>query len=198
MANVSINCSHIADGVLPSVCIRCGKPAVTKRFSWVQDPALARRYLGRKGLLMFWVFILSKGQAQPASGESDAGLPFCTRHRNSWVWRAWFLVGGCVLFWVLLGLAVATDPSFRTSSRNVTPKTITGVAGAWFVFYAVGFAIVHTSSMRVIRHDGLRVTLVGVSKQFVAALKSLLPGYSEDKRPTHWEELRQMVSDYNR
>ena len=72
------------------------------------------------------------------------------------------------------------------------------LAGFWFLTYLLGFVIVHMGSMRVIRYEGQRVTLVGVSKQFVSALKESLPEYAADKKPTHWQELKQLVSEYVR
>jgi hypothetical protein len=150
------------------------------------------------GLLFFWAFILWKQYVRPEARKSDAGLPFCDRHRNYWLRRAWFVVGGFAALVLLLVLAFATDPSLPDSGHRQVPNLFTMIAMLWMLIYPLGFLTVHMSSMRVIRHDGLRVTVVGVSKKFIPALKDSLPEYAEDKKPTHWEELRQMFSDYVR
>ena len=202
MARISIKRSHIAEGTLPPVCVRCGEPAVTKRFPWVSDPAAASWYLSRRmralGFLLFWAFILWKHYVRSEAQEKEAGLPFCGRHQDYWLRRAWFVVGGFVVLLLLFGLSSLTEPSASHSGRSPVPNLFTMMAGFWVLIYPIGFLVVHLSSMRVIRHDGLRVTLVGVSKKFVPALKDSLPEYAEDKKMTHWEELRQTLSDYNR
>ncbi len=202
MATISIKCRHISNGTLPQSCVRCGDPAVTKRFPWVSDPSAASWYLSRKmkvfALLFFWAFILWQQYVRPEVRNGNTGLPFCDRHRNYWLRRAWFVVDGFVALVLLFVLALATDPSLSDSGHRQVPNLLTMIAVFWMLIYPLGFLIVHMSSMRVIRHDGLRVTLVGVSKRFITALKNSLPEYAEDKRPTHWEELRQMVSDYVR
>jgi hypothetical protein len=201
MATVPIKCVDITDGTLPPVCVRCGRPSATKGFSWVSDPKAASWYLSRRmkvwGMLIFWAFILWKKRIRPGAHEREAGLPFCDRHREYWPRRAWFVVGGFLVLVILFVLMYATD-SGTGSGRNHKENIFTMLAGFWFLTYLLGFVIVHMGSMRVIRHDGQRVTLVGVSKKFVAALKESLPEYAADKKPTHWQEFKQLVSEYVR
>jgi hypothetical protein len=150
------------------------------------------------GLLLFWAFILWKQYVRPEVREGSAGLPFCDRHRNYWLGRAWFVVSGFVALVLLFSLLFVTESSLPPSGRHQVLGPFTTIAVFWILIYPIGFLIVHMGSMRVIRHDGLRLTLVGVSKKFIAALKESIPAYAEEKKPTHWEELREMLSDYNR
>src|SRR6478735_7649186 len=97
MAQILIGCRHIKDGTLPSVCVRCGDAAVTKRFPGLGDPAVTSWFLSPRmrvlGLLSFWAYILLK--TLTAKDESSpGGLPLCERHRNYWPRRAWFMVVG--------------------------------------------------------------------------------------------------------
>lgn len=203
MATISIKCSHVADGSLPATCVRCGSLAVVKQFKWVSDPEAASRYLSRRlkiwGLLYFWVFVLWKHYVRKEDAAGDAGLPFCGRHRKYWIRRAWFMAGGLVALVLFFGLAFLTDPTLTASgSRKQDPGVFTMMAGGWLLLYLIGFLVVHMSSMRVIRHDGQRVALAGVNRKFIEALKNLFPEYAAEQKPTHLQELRQMLSDFAR
>jgi hypothetical protein len=202
MATISIKCSHISDGTLPPVCVRCGQVAATRKFAWIADPKAASRYLSRGmkawGLLMFWTVILWKQYVRPGPHGREAGLPLCKRHLEYWPRRAWFVVGGFLLLVLLFALTYITDPDTSTAHHHHKNGIFTPILGMWFMLYLPGFVIVHMSSMRVIRHDGQRVTMVGVNKKFTAALKESHPEYAADKKPTHLQELKQLFSDYAR
>jgi hypothetical protein len=96
---------------------------------------------------------------------------------------------------LFFALAYATDPS---TPHHQKMNLFSYLAVFWFLTYPLGFIIVHLSSMRVTRHDGQRVTMVGVNKKFAAALKESHPEYAADKKPTHVQELKQLFSDYAR
>jgi len=151
------------------------------------------------GMLLFWGFILWKKYARVDAHGKEIGLPFCDRHREYWPRRAWFVVGGFLVLVALMALTYATDSSSGGPGRHHHGENIfTMLAGFWFLTYLLGFVIVHMGSMRAIRHEGQRVTLVGVSKKFITALKESLPEYAADKKPTHWQEFKQLVSEYVR
>jgi hypothetical protein len=199
MATISIKCSHISDGTLPPVCVRCGQVATTRKFAWVADPKAASWYLSRRmkvwGLLLFWAVILWKQYVRIEPHGREAGLPLCKGHLEYWPRRAWFVVGGFLALVLFFTLAYATDPS---TAHHQKMNLFSYLAVFWFLTYPLGFIIVHMSSMRVIRHDGQRVTLVGANKKFAAALKESHPEYAADKKPTHLQELKQLFSEYVR
>jgi len=165
----------------------------------VADPKAASWYLSRRmrvwGLFLFWAVILWKQYVQVEPHGRESGLPFCERHFPYWPRRAWFVVGGFITLALLFGLAYATDPS---TDHHQKMNLFSYLAVIWFLIYPLGFILVPMGSMRVLRHDGHRVTLVGVSKKFAPALVQTHPEYAADKKPTHLQELKQLLSEYVR
>jgi hypothetical protein len=181
MAGIRLGRYEIEEYGLPRVCARCGDEAVArpyKTFSWHPGWVLV---LILAGLLIYVIvaIILTK--------RMTVRLPFCARHRNYWRNRAIFVYGG-LLALVLLGVVsfaffAAQEPR---GADNTFGLVCVGTGGL-FIVWLFAVAIVQVISIRPAEITDKSITLTGLSRDFVDAVR-------EDRRGGKLED----EDDYGR
>jgi hypothetical protein len=168
MPKVFVPRDRIADGSLPPVCVVCGRKAFHRRFPGVSSPSLVWIVLSPLvGLITFWLYILVVSVFR---GDEQSGLPFCSRHRNYWLWRAWFIVVGFLALVILMGVGMALTPR-PVPGKQPNPHWIFGVAGCWMFLFLPAFLVMHLSSMRPTGTKRDSIVLSGASYDFAEALE---------------------------
>jgi hypothetical protein len=168
MPNVWVPRKQIEDGSLPPVCLVCGAKARERRFPGLSAPSMGWLLVAPLfGLLSFWACILV---ASFQSSDDDAGFPFCSRHRNYWPRRAWFIVVGWIVG-IATFVLVGAQNSSGTAGKSQDPGGLAVFLGIWLLGFLPTFLIVQLRAVRAIGNERNAVQLSGASRKFVAALE---------------------------
>ena len=164
MSTVKLSRSECSRGLLPSVCIRCGAPADSRKsrtFSWF--PPIA--YVGLlAGILPFAIIslVLTK--------RMSVGVPLCHEHRGHWSTRTMITLVS-LLALLLMGVG------FIVYSGNQPPGQgdLTGLFCLGWAFglliWLILVAILQAGSIRAIEITERTLKLTGVHDGFIAALE---------------------------
>jgi hypothetical protein len=167
MPRASVPRNLMVQGLLPSICIVCGREATSLRFPDLGAPSAGAPLTSPLwALLKSWAYIVRsswKGE------ESQGGLPFCKRHQSYWPRRAWFIIGGWVILIVSMALGILLT---KLTNPDPPPHWTFVVAICWLLVFLPTFLIVHLASLRMIASSPESVTLAGANRKFVAALKA--------------------------
>lgn len=174
MATMLLQWDEVGDGSLPQLCARCGK--VTRRyqqktFAW--HPPWLLLFLLFCGIVPGLILILI------VQKRMTTHLPLCRRHRNHFIWRAWFLGGTflAVLACFASGVVLLNQTPPRAEEAN--GLLAAGVLG--FLIWMVAAAAVALTAIRVTHMDDSTVTLAGLDRKFVNAVVLQRRGTRADK-----------------
>ncbi|HKI30909.1 MAG TPA: hypothetical protein VKA46_03515 [Gemmataceae bacterium] len=181
MAKLRLGRYEVEEYALPRVCARCGAKAVAspqKTFSWHPPWVIVFIFLG---LLIYVVLalVLTKRMTVP--------LPLCERHRNYWRNRAIFIYGGLIAV-VLLGIGgVVAASILDEGGKNNAIGAVCFIVGGVFVLWLFPAAILSATGIRPNEITDRSITLVGLSEDFVDAVREERRGdedeEDEDDRP---------------
>lgn len=171
-------------GVLPMVCMKCGRPAEVERpklFMW-RPPGLVLLWPG--GLALCCCF------EAPGGGNGAGALisifvvlapialtrmlrvwtPLCPDHADYWAVRAWFHYGGALaVFGSMVGMIVV-----MMGLRHPLPAWV-GYSwiglGVALLFWLIAVAVLHAVSIHPVVLVDYRIDLAGVHADFIAALQ---------------------------
>jgi len=190
MPSIRLYRDEVGEGRLPPVCLRCGAPATCskrKTFSWHPQWIDILIILG---LLVFAPFFpVGVICALVMTLRMPVWVPLCDAHRNYWRWRAVYIVGGAILFF-LLGFGclvfVFARPSGQISDLIGLLCTLPAGIGLIWLFSA---AIIQNGMIRPTQITSESVTLGRVCREFIAALER------DDSRTggEYWDERRHSV-----
>ncbi|WP_020471259.1 hypothetical protein [Zavarzinella formosa] len=180
MANVTLTARECRKKLLPSVCMRCGKPAVTT----VEKTFLY--YPSWLFFLSFWSVWGALVDAVTLSGAMTLDAPVCRRHRTHWATRTRVVAISTMTFvflfvgviWYLAAPQVKHDPD---SSVDLCTGTLFASV-AWFglvLFF-------HITVIKAIRITPDLITLTQVHRDFVNALEEKRGVAADDKIPEEW------------
>jgi hypothetical protein len=164
---------EVDEGLLPPVCMQCGKVATifkAKRFSWYPS----------------WAIYLSVFVAATLTARMTVRVPLCQDHQNHWLWRALFI-------WIGLGIVVflGFGALIFMATQEHQPGVGTPLGG--LICFGSGFlALAWLIAAAIIQHTGIRpneitdkgITLTNVSRGFIDALY-------EDRRREEVEDYRE-------
>ena len=193
MATVRLRGHVSEEGDLPDVCMRCGAPAAVykdKSFSWFPGWIYI---LILAGLLVFLILavVLTKYRR--------VCVPLCERHKNHWLNRQLGLLLSFLGLLALGGLTVFFIADSRPGSDGETIGQVLCVGSlvsllGWLVLAAV----LQTTAIRPVEITERRITLTGVSREFVDAYEDLLESEEEwlDRAACErWERRRRYRED---
>jgi hypothetical protein len=169
-----------ADGYLPAVCMRCGKPATTtqtKRMSW-HPP---------------WVGgIIALAMTRYATLQA----PFCDKHKGHWFKWGMLLWGSFFLFLLLGGGALVIALSLPPRATD-TALLVVGIGcGLLGLIWLVILVVCLQNSIRTAEITDEEISLTGVAEEFVEAVaeeerarrKRRRQRRRERERPGHWRD----------
>jgi hypothetical protein len=167
MATVRLGRYEVKKRLLPPVCLKCGAEATAERrknFSW-SPPWIIILILF--GLLPYAIvaIILTK--------RMTVTVPLCDQHKSHWSWRAWFIWGGFILFFILgIGafVVLVNQENQRGRGQEMAGWLCagTGIAG---LIWLIAAAIVQSTGIRPTEITDNTITLTHVAPDFVTALK---------------------------
>lgn len=153
---------------LPPVCMLCGGPTKVSQpttLSWHPPAVSAVLLFGFPGLLLFLILVavLRKRIRVPVS--------LCQRHRHYWRHRNLLIYGGLLatvgMSFGGLILLLLVNGTFSASIWNFFCLGNVSIVLTWFI--ALG--ALEKSGMRVIEITARGITLAGVSKDFIDAVR---------------------------
>jgi hypothetical protein len=174
MASVRLGRYEVEEYELPRVCAKCGRKAVarpSKTFSWHPPWVIVLIFAG---LLIYVIvaLVLTKRMAVP--------LPLCERHRNYWRNRAIVIYGGLLALVLGVGGVVVASVLDEGGKDNAVGLACIGT-GLVFIVWLFAAAIMQATSIRPNEVTDRSITLVGLSGDFVEAVR-------EDRRDDTDEE----------
>jgi hypothetical protein len=179
MATIRLGRYEVEEYPMPAVCAKCGARAAVapdKRFAWSPPWLAVLILLGGLGVILYIILALS------LTKRMTVALPLCERHRDYWRNRKLYIWGGflaVVLFGtvaITLG-AVMDDKGITDSAILVTILSTVGLFLAWLI----SAAIVQSASIRTSEINDRAITITGLCKEFVDAVR-------EDRRGEEREE----------
>jgi hypothetical protein len=170
MAQIKLYSREVRGDRLPMVCMKCGAPAsvqVPKRFAWYPMWVNVLIFAG----LLPWALV-----ALILTKRMTVHAPMCADHKRHWLIRSILVVGG-LLFLIAFGatmfaLAVSKDPG--RGQPNDSPffgLMCLGSLGGLLVLIIIA-AICQATSIRPMEITDRTITLSGVSRDFIEALKA--------------------------
>ncbi len=166
MAKLRLGSREIEDFDLPPVCAVCGREAVArpeKKFSWHPSWVLVFILIGGVLLYVILAVVLTKRLTVP--------LPLCQRHRNYWRNRTIFVYGGFFGIVLLAVLGIIAGVTLENGGLDgIVVFVILGV-GLTFLVWLIAAAILQTTSIRPNEITERSITLVGLSVEFVDAVR---------------------------
>jgi hypothetical protein len=165
VAEVYLLLDEAGEGKVPPVCVCCGAPAaVTKNHT---------AFVGLGGLPFIVIPLLIVFVFQRATSIRLC-LPFCSWHRNYWLWRRVINFGSFALMIVLvlgtyfLDLASQAGSASRQGDSWAGALCMLGLAlpVVWLIAYLIHCRV----GVRVANYTTESVTLEGVCEEFAAAV----------------------------
>ena len=176
MARVVLTRYEVDGNRLPAVCIRCGRPSdltLERRFSW-HPPWIDTLIV--LGLILFTpLVIVGIVLAATQTKRMYVEVPLCTRHRNHWRWRAWFVYGGLVAVILLAAgtiafLVVASDRP--NADLQYFAAWTCGGAGVVGVVWLIAAALIEKGTIRASEITDETIALSRVSPDFKSAAQA--------------------------
>jgi len=180
MALIHLYRDEFAEGRLPSVCIRCGAPAVIAKYHtfawhprWVDSlllGLLAAWLFGVAALLFILVWVII---ALATTVRMRVSVPLCRAHRKHWTWRLGYIYTGTGFF-AIVGLTALVyvivqarkdEASDLIGFLCVLPA---GIGIAWLI----SAAVIQNGTIRATEIKDHRITLCRVSPAFVEAVEA--------------------------
>src|SRR5262249_27098808 len=126
------------------------------------------------GLLCFTpLFIAGVVMAFAMSKSMRVAVPLCEAHKNHWLWRTWYILGGFAffLFAGILAFVLVTGLSDENREmRGIAGLACVGTAGAGLI-WLISAAIIQNGAIRASEITESRITLIRVSPKFVDAVR---------------------------
>jgi hypothetical protein len=165
MASLRLGRYEVEEYSLPRVCARCGATAVVspaKRFSW-HPPWVVVFILVAIPIYIIIALALTKRMTVP--------VPFCERHRHYWRNRLLFVLGGLAVLLVLgVGGGILASALDDRGQGNIFGAVCGGTIVLGLI-WLIAAAIVQAISIRPNEITDRSITLVGVSADFVDAVR---------------------------
>jgi hypothetical protein len=173
MAQVHLDRHEVEEGLLPSLCIRCGAPAALtkdKTFSW--HPSSIDTLIA-VGLIFNVLLLVGIILAVVMTKRMRVRVPLCASHQNHWLWRALFIWGGLGAVAVLgIGaLAFVLNAGKMDEDLQVLAGCLCGGAALLGLIWLIAAAIVQNGAIRASEITDDRIALIRVSRTFVDALE---------------------------
>ena len=163
MAEIRLGRAEVEKGRLPKVCMVCGARSSVKRkrvFKWSQPWTML---VG--GLIL--ASIMAKRMTVQA--------PFCQEHRNHWLMRTLVSIFGFIGVVVVSG-ALLFVAAVKSGARGQDEKLMLialGFGGVLFVVWLLAVIVLQQSCVRMKEVAENSITLIGVNKSFISALRDL-------------------------
>jgi hypothetical protein len=189
MARARLGRYEIEDYELPPVCAKCGARSAVrppKTFSWHPSWVIVTILLG---LLVYVVLalVLTKRMTVP--------LPLCKRHRSYWRNRALFVYGGLAGL-ALLAVGGGVLGSLLDDGGGSSPYLpIFMSVGLLFVLWVFAAAILQGSSIRPAEITDRSITLIGLSEDFIEAVRDDRRHSDEDEDEEERPRARRRTPD---
>ncbi|MGL6075900.1 MAG: hypothetical protein ACRC8S_17220 [Fimbriiglobus sp.] len=162
MAEVTLDIEECRKGMLPPVCVRCGRHAPrTKSVNYFWEPRwVLFFYIG--GLVLYWIV------ASGLRKKTTIHWPVCREHDGFWGWYFVLLGGWFFVFMVLLifGIAVTQNPQFKPIGLGMCGGAVLG-----FIVCTGVREVIIRKMIHPVEITEYEVTMQKVHPEFVAALE---------------------------
>lgn len=179
-----------ADGDIPAVCMRCGRPAtmtISKRMQWCPPWV---------GVLIVFGLLPYAIVASIMTRRALVRAPFCDDHKRHWFTRATLIWGSLLLFLVLgIGSIVIFSNLSKNAQDNV--GAVFCIGGVALIVTWLGIIIwAQATGIRPQEITDMDILITGVSAEFVDAVAELdrerkerrLARRRERERPGRWRD----------
>jgi hypothetical protein len=182
MPSIRLGRYEVEEYELPPVCARCGGRAVvspSKKFAWHPGWVIVMLFISWP-IYLILALVLTKRMTVP--------LPLCEQHRGYWRNRALLVWGGLAVLALLtvLGLILAGVLDDGSGDTLYPPVIIAAVLA--FLVWLITAAIVQSVSIRPTEITDRGIRLVGVSEDFIDAVREDRRGADEEDREREEED----------
>jgi hypothetical protein len=179
MASIRLGRYEVEKYELPPVCARCGRKAAVslpKRFAW-SPPWLALLILiGLLGIALYVILALC------LTKRMTVPLPLCERHRNYWRNRKILIYGGLAAMVLLAAFAITLGAVLDSKGITEDCLLVTLLStGGLFLLWLISAAVLQSVSIRPNEITDGSITLVGLSEDFVKAVRADRRGDEDDE-----------------